>query len=295
MIGPVALLGIVAAVGVFMFVDALFPRRTRVRLTAPDRRPLVQRLMDAFFVPAAERVAALGRGNLQQKKADLKVRLARAGYPPPFVSPEAVFGYQVFTAVLFAAFGGIFALVVGLKAGALPLMLALAAFGWAVPGRSIAGAERERREQLTLDAASSLDRLAIYVAAGHALPAAVRSLAERPGGAWVAEFRKIASDYAVTGDFPGALESAVERNGRLPEIARVCERLKAAYEMGGGGVAQSLRRMAQDARLSIRLLITERGYRNAVMMVIPAFFAIIAIALILIGPGATRMVAVMGG
>lgn len=289
------IMALVAAVGVFLFVDALFPRRARVRLTAPDTRPLGQRLMDAFFAPAAERVAALGRGDLARKKADLQVRLARAGYPPPFVTPEAVLSYRLFTAVLFAAFGGIFALVVGLGTAALPLMLGLAAFGWVVPDRTIANAERERREQLTLDAASTLDRLAIYVASGQALPAAVRSLAERPGGAWVAEFRKIAADYAVTGDFPEALERAVERNGRLPDIARVCERLRAAYEMGGGGVAQSLRRMAQDARVSIRLLITERGYRNAVMMVIPAFFAIIAIAIILIGPGAVRMVAVMGG
>lgn len=203
--------------------------------------------------------------------------------------------YRLFTAVLFAVLGGVFALLVGLGAAALPLMLGLAVLGWLVPDRAIASAERERREQLILDAASALDRLAIYVAAGHALPAAVRSLAERPGGAWVAELRKIAADYAVTGDFPGALEQAIERNGRLPEIARVCERLRAAYEMGGGGVAQSLRRMAQDARHTIRLLMAERGYRNAVYMVIPAFFAIIAIAVILIGPGAVRMLAVLGG
>ncbi|MDR7427991.1 MAG: type II secretion system F family protein [Armatimonadota bacterium] len=288
-------LAVMAAVGVFLVVDALAPRRPRVRLTAPDPRPLGQRLMEAFFAPAAERVAALGRGDLGPKKADLSVRLARAGYPPPFSSPEAVIAYRLFTAVLFAALGGAFALLVGLGAAALPMMLGLAALGWLVPDRAIANAERERREQLILDAASALDRLAIYVAAGHALPAAVRSMAERPGGAWVAELRKIAADYAVTGDFPGALEQAIERNGRLPEIARVCERLRAAYEMGGGGVAQSLRRMAQDARHTIRLLIAERGYRNAVYMVIPAFFAIIAIAVILIGPGAVRMLAVLGG
>jgi len=289
------ILALIAGIGMFLFVDGLFPRPVRVRLMAPDRRPLGQRLMDAFFVPAAERVSSLGRAGLERQKADLKIRLARAGYPPPFATPEAVLGYRLFTAVLFAVFGGIFALVVKLGGLALPLALGLAAFGWVVPDRTIANAERERREQLTLDAASTLDRLAIHVAAGQALPAAVRSVAERPGGAWVAEFRKIAAAYAVGGDFPAALEEAVERNGRLPEIARVCERLRAAYEMGGGGVAQSLRRMAQDARVSIRLLITERGYRNAVMMVIPAFFAIIAIAIILIGPGAVRMVAVMGG
>jgi hypothetical protein len=52
--------------------------------------------------------------------------------------------------------------------------------------------------------------------------------------------------------------------------------------------------MANDARINLRLLITERGYKNAVLMVIPAFFAIIAIVLILIGPSAVRMVSAFG-
>ena len=202
---------------------------------------------------------------------------------------------RLFTAVLFAVFSGVFALLVGMGALSLVLMAGLAALGWALPDRIIAQARQKRVEQLTLDAASTLDRLAIYVAAGSALPAAIRSLAERPGGAWVGEFRKAASEYAVTGNFQHSLEHVVEESGRLPEIARVCERLRAAYSMGGGGIADALRRMAADARVSIRLLITERGYKNAVMMVIPAFLAIVAATIILISPGATRMVGVLQG
>ncbi len=286
---------ILAALGVFLVVEALGPRRVRVRLTEADQRPLTQRMIDALFAPAAERVMTAGRVNLEQHRAHLARRLARAGYPPPFTSPDAVLGYRLFTAVLFAALGGIFCLVARMGSIALPVMLGLGALGWKMPDKVIANAERERCEQLTLDAASTLDRLAIYVAAGNALPSAVRSLAEKPGGAWVAEFRKVAAHYAVTGDFTQALETVVEESGRLPDVTRVCERLRAAYEMGGGGVAQSLRRMAQDARASIRHLITERGYRNAVMMVVPAFLAIIAITIVLIAPGVVRMVGVLGG
>lgn len=288
-------LALIAALGVFLFVEGLGPRPVRVRLTEPDRRPFGQRMVDTFFAPAAERVMTAGRVNLGDHRAKLARRLARAGHPPPFTTPEAVLGYRLFTAVLFAVFGGVFALLVGLGSIALPLMIGLGAFGWAVPDRAIANAERERREQLTLDAASTLDRLAIYVAAGNALPSAVRSLAEKPGGAWVGEFRKVASRYAVTSDFPAALEEVVEQSGRLPAITRVCERIRAAYEMGGGGVARSLRRMAQDARVNIRHLITERGYKNAVWMIVPGFFAIVASAVILIGPGAVRMFALLAG
>jgi Flp pilus assembly protein TadB len=288
------LFALLAAVGVFMFVEAIGPRPVRIRLTQPDRRPLMQRLIDTFFAPITKLVMTAGRADLEEESKDLETKLARAGYPTPFTTPQAVFGYRLFTAVLFAAFAGFFGLIVEIGTGTIPLMLGFAVFGWMVPARVIAGAERQRAEQLTLDGASTLDRLAIYVAAGNALPAAVRSVAERPGGAWVSELRRVSAAYAVGGDFPAALEEAVERSGRLPAIARVCERLRAAYEMGGGGVAEALRRMAQDARIRIRLLITERGYRNAVMMVIPVFFAIIAAIIILIGPGAARIIFTLG-
>lgn len=290
-----------AGLGVFMVVQSLGARRPRVRLLAEDERPFLQRAVETFLSPAAARVSAIsGRANVEALRADLARRLARAGYPPPFTSPEAVMGYRLFTALLFAAMGGIFGLVVGLGATALAVAAGLGALGWVTPDRVIAGAEKARVEQLILDGATTLDRLAIYVAAGNALPSAVISLAERPGGAWVAEFRRVAAAYLTgrggsSGSFAAALEEAVERSGRLPEIARVCERLRAASEMGGGGVAETLRRMAADARTRIRLRITERGYQNAVLMVIPAFLAIIAISLVLLGPGMMRMLGVLGG
>ncbi len=293
MLIPFALL---AGLGVFLFVDALGPRRVRVRLIEADTRPLLQRLIDTLFAPAAERVAAIGRGTLRvaDQKADLRVRLARANHPSGFNTPEQVFGARLFNAVMFAAMFGGFALLAGLGGAALAAAAVAGLIGWGLPSRIIASAERERKEQLMLDAASTMDRLAIFVAAGNALPSAIRSLAERPGGAWVAEFRKVASAYAVAGDLQAAFDETTGRSGRLPDIVRVFERLRAAYEMGGGGMGKALRQMANDARINLRLLITERGYKNAVLMVIPAFFAIIAIVLILIGPGAVRMVSAFG-
>jgi len=286
------LFAFLAGAGVFLLVEALGPRPVRVKLTDADRRPFVQRVVDTFFVPATRRLMSIGgRVDLDEQRETLALRLARAGYPTPFTTPESVLGYRLLTCVMFAAFAGGFALLSGWSQIALPSMLGMAFFGWTLPDKIIANAESERVEQLTLDAASTLDRLAIFVAAGNALPAAVRSLAERRGGAWVAVFRQVAADYAVNGDFPAALSTVVEKNGRLAEITRVCERLRAAYEMGGGGVARALRRMASDARTRIKLVITERGYKNAVLMVVPAFFAIIATIIILIAPGAVRMLA----
>jgi len=295
------LLGLVAAGGVVLAAEALAPRPVRLTLTAADERPWLPRLLDTFMVPAAQRLARIGRRDGAAQRADLALRLARAGYPAPFTTPEAVLGYRCFTAALFAGMAGVFLLVLALVLGgglgglALPIMLGLGVLGWQMPDQTLKNAEAQRREQLTLDAASSLDRLAIFISGGFALPMALRALAERPGGAWIGEFRQVAADYAVNGDFTAALGRAGARSGGLPEITRVTERLKAAYEMGGGGLAVSLRRMAVEARTRIRLVITERGYKNAVLMVIPAFFAIIAIALILIAPGAAQMLWILGG
>lgn len=290
---------LMAFVGVYMVSDALTPPRPRVHLTERDQRPMLQRSMDTFFTPAAQRVITIGRGNTQQIKLDLATRLARANYPSPFSDPETtpdmVIGYQLLIAVVFAVLGGLFGLSYGLGSASLFVVLALAAAGWFVPLQVIQSAENIRREQLMLDAASTMDRLASFVAAGNTLPAAVRSLAERPGGAWVGEFRKIASAYAVGGDFGKALDEAMEQSGRMPEIVRVCERLRAAHEMGGGGVIRALRQMAGDARSNVKNLITRRGYENAIYMLAPAFLAILATAIILIAPGAIKMMSVLAG
>jgi tight adherence protein B len=291
---PFALL---AAVGVFMLVDALGPRPVRLRLVEADTRPLMQRLIDSLFAPAAERVMRIGRGDLAERKADLARQLARADYPSGFSTPEQVLGARLFNAVMFAALVGGFGLIVGLAEAAPVLMLVAGLAGWSAPARLIARAEQARKEQLMLDAASTMDRLAIYVSAGNALPAAIRSLTERPGGAWLATYRQVASAYVTTagGDLARAFDETADKAGRLSDITRVFERLKAAYEMGGGGMSKALRQMANDARIAARMLIAERGYKNAVLMVIPAFFAIIAIVVILIAPGAVRMVGLLGG
>jgi len=198
-------------------------------------------------------------------------------------------------------FGASAGLLLGLGAATAVLALGLGLLGWLLPSRVISGAIRERVEQLQLDAASVMDRLAIHTATGMALPMAILKVADQPGGEWVAIFRRIAAIYAAGsrtvrgGDFTAACDDAIKRNGRLPEIVRILERLKAASEMGGG-TSQALRQMAQDARINARVVIAERGNRNTTLMVIPAFFAILAVLIVLIGPGfATIVSAFMNG
>ena len=284
------------ALGLWLLVDGLRPRPPRITLLADDTRPFSQRLLDTLFTPAAGRLLRLGRVDLATHRSGLAVRLAQANYPSPFASPDQVLAYRLFTAVVFALLGGLFGLVIGLGGATLAVMGGLGLAGWGMPDRVITNAIKQRREQLMLDAASTMDRLAIHVAAGNALPMAIRRVAERPGGEWVATFRQVAVRYAASnGDFEQSADDVMASSGRFPEIVRVLERLKAAKEMGGGGTGKALRQMAADARLSAKVVIAERGYQNAVLMVIPAFFAIVAIMIILVAPGAVRMVSVIGG
>ena len=296
------LLAIIGASGAWLLVDGLWPRPIRVTLGAPDERPTSQRLLETFFASAAERVMVIGgRVNLAQHKADLAQRLAQANYPQNLTTPEAVLSNRLLIASVLALFGAVFGLLLDLGPATVVMALGLGLLGWWLPDRVINSAIRERVEQLQLDAASVMDRLAVHTAAGTALPMAILTIADRPGGEWVAVFRQIASIYAAGsrtvrgGDFAGACDYAIKKNGRLPEIMRILERLKAASEMGGGTSA-ALRQMAQDARTNARVVVAERGNRNTTLMVIPAFFAILATLVVLIGPGfATILSAFMNG
>jgi hypothetical protein len=282
-------LAFLASLGVFLFTDALRPRRPRVQLTAPDERPLLQRLLAAFFAPATERVLTVRHVDLNALRADLLMRLQRANYPPPYRTVEAVLSYRMFLALFLAIAGGVAGWLLDLGASTVIVMSGLAVVGWLTPDRALASAEHERVEQLTLDAAATLDRLAIHVSAGSALSMAIQEVSEQPGGAWIVELRQLASAYAIGGDFGQAADEVMLGSGRLSTIVRVLERLKAASEMGGGGTAKALRQMAHDARETIKLLLTERGYRNTTLMVIPASLAVLAVIIVLLAPGMARL------
>ena len=87
-----------AALGVYLVIDGLRPRRLRLRLTAPDERPASQRIMAAFFAPVSARLLTIGRVDLTHHKIDLALRLAQANYPQNFTTPEAVLAYQLLMA-----------------------------------------------------------------------------------------------------------------------------------------------------------------------------------------------------
>jgi pilus assembly protein TadC len=256
------------------------------------RRPLVDRL---FGVLAED---LLRRRN----QADVETRIRQAGLWQRAGAPRTAgalypdtrtfYAYKLAGATLLAVvglgFGTVLAHIGDLSpAVSLGVGLGTGALGLFLPDLDLKSKVARRDDQIIADMASALDRLANFLAAGYPLPHAIHHLAERPGGVFVAELRHVAAQYDVSGDLVSGIEALLEDNGHLPPLIPFASLVRSATRLGGG-VGASLRALAEELRTELIQRITARGYRNTVLMIVPAFFAIVATLLVLAAPGAMR-------
>jgi len=187
--------------------------------------------------------------------------------------------------------GGLFiAFVAGKPAAmALPFGLLLAPLGLLMPQAEVEKAIRNRDDGLVVDQATALERLANFVVAGQPLPQAILVFSERPGGAFVAWLRQVAAEYSRRGDLSEAVEQAMEANGSPGVLVSFATLVRRHVRMGGGA-SEGLRRMAREMREETKRRIIKRGYRNTILMVVPAGLAILASMLVLAAPGVARLV-----
>jgi tight adherence protein C len=284
--------------GTFLAVSAgqrRAPRTLRVRLGLEQvqaRRPLVDRLFGTW----AETL-------LQRRDAtDVETRLKQAGFwqhvGALYPDVRTFYAYKVASTALLAVLGlgaGLILASLGDFSPTTSLAVAVAtgALGFFLPDMDLKGKVSRRDDQMLADMASALDRLANFLAAGYPLAQAVQQLAERPGGVFVAELRYVAAHYNVSGDLAAGVETLLESNGNLPPLIPFVTLLRTAARLGGG-VSEALRSLAAELRAELTQRITARGYRNTVLMIVPAFFAILATLLVLAAPGALRAFASLG-
>ncbi len=250
------------------------------------RRPLVDRLFGRLAQDLAR------RGN----RTDVETQLKQAGlwervgalYP----DARTFYAYKLASAAGLGVLGlGFGVLLAGI--GGLPPSLSLGvaagtgSLGFFLPDLDLKGRVARRDDQMIADMASALDRLANFLAAGFPLPYAIHQLAQRPGGVFVAELRNVAAQYNVSGDLTAGIDALLEDNGNLLPLVPFATLVKTATRLGGG-VGESLRALAEELRAELTQRITARGYRNTVLMIVPAFFAILATLLVLAAPGALR-------
>jgi tight adherence protein C len=262
------------------------------------RRPLVDRLFGALAEDLLRR----------RNEADVETRIRQAGLWQRARAPRTAgaprmagalypdtrtfYAYKLAGATLLAVVGLGFGVVLAhigdlSPAVSLGVGLGTGVMGFFLPDLDLKGKVSRRDDQMIADMASALDRLANFLAAGYPLPYAIHQLAERPGGVFVAELRHVAAQYDVSGDLVGGIEALLEDNGHLPPLVPFASLVRAATRLGGG-VGVSLRALAEELRAELIQRITARGYRNTVLMIVPAFFAIVATLLVLAAPGAVR-------
>jgi Flp pilus assembly protein TadB len=286
------------ALGVWLAAHAgrrRVPRGLAARVslrTTEEQRPLIDRLFGSIADDLLRR----------RERGDVELLLKRAGVweRPDALYPHArvFYAYKIAVAAFVATLGLIFGVVFSLTAQ-LPVPFALGAvviggvLGFFLPDLDLRGKARRREDVLIADMATALDRLANFLAAGYPLPQSVNALAGRPGGVFVAELRHVAARYNVSGDLESAVDHMVERNGNLAPLIPFAGLVKTTLKMGGG-VAGNLRDLAEELREELNRRITARGYRNTVLMIIPAFFAIVASLLILAAPGVLRIFNALG-
>jgi pilus assembly protein TadC len=250
------------------------------------RRPMVDRLFGALAEDLMRR----------RNEADVETRIRQAGFwqraGALYPDTRTFYAYKLAGATLLAVVGLGFGIVLAhigdlSPAVSLGVGLGTGALGLFLPDLDLKSKVARRDDQMIADMASALDRLANFLAAGYPLPYAIHQLAERPGGVFVAELRHVAAQYDVSGDLVSGIEALLEDNGHLPPLIPFASLVRSATRLGGG-VGASLRALAEELRTELIQRITARGYRNTVLMIVPAFFAIVATLLVLAAPGAMR-------
>ena len=284
--------------GMFLIVSAgqrRAPRRSALNgglQQVQAQRPLVDRLCGTWAA------SVLGRRNA----ADVETRLKQAGFwqraGALYPDTRTFYAYQVASAALLAVVGLGFGVLLALIGGfeptlGLPVALGTGVLGFFLPPADLQNRVARRDDQMLADMASALDRLANFLAAGYPLPLAIQRLAERPGGVFVAELRDVAAQYSVSGDLVAGIDTLLAANGNLPPLIPFASLVRTAARLGGGSGA-ALRALAAELREELTQRITARGYRNTVLMIVPAFLAILATLLVLAAPGALRAFASLG-
>jgi len=295
---PALWLAFLSSVGTALILTAgrrRVPRGWQARLglaQVQQRRPLVDRLLGAW---AEELLRRRDRDDVETllKQAGLYQR-AGALYP----DARTLYAYKLASTALLAVLGlgaGVALAAIGGFNPTLGLGVAVGTgvLGFFLPDFDLKGKVSRRDDQMLADMASALDRLANFLAAGYPLPYAINQLAGRPGGVFVAELRDVAAQYNVSGDLAAGIDGLLESNGNLLPLIPFATLVKTAARLGGG-VSEPLRNLATELRAELTQRITARGYRNTVLMIVPAFFAILATLLVLAAPGALRAFASLG-
>jgi tight adherence protein C len=166
---------------------------------------------------------------------------------------------------------------VGLIGGALLL-------GWRLPDLALSQLAKQRRYRLEMGIPDALDLLVICAEAGLSLNQSIEEVSremEFSNTDVAEEFATTAAELRISSDFGQAFDNFAERTG-LPELGRLIAILKQSLKFGTS-LADSMRMLASEMRVTRYARIEERAARLPVLLSIPMMLFILPCLLIIIG------------
>lgn len=252
----------------------------RAELGAKER--LLLPLLDRFQT-FATRLSPRGTGER------LTLLLDRAGNPGSW-SVERVMGGK--GVGLLVGVGGAL-LVTGLRPAAIPYALVLGTFGFFLPDLLVYNASLKRQEELRRGLADALDMLTICVEAGQGFDAAILQVARAVRGPIAGEFARVLSEIQIGSTRAAAFASLADRT-TATEVRTFVSALVQADRLGLP-IAGVLREQAAQLRLVRRQRAEEAAQKVTVKILFPLLLCIFpALFIVIIGPGAIRMIGVFG-
>ena len=246
--------------------------------------PAVDRLVTPFFAGMkglALRLSPTGTGDRLGRLLDL------AGNPPS-ITVEKMLGFKGAGLLALGLVGVIYGGLTprGLLFGALG-----GAAGFFLPDLLVYNIAAKRQEVLRRGLADALDMLTVCVQAGQGFDAALMQVARSVTGPVAGEFARVLQEIQI-GKPRGEAFSSLSERTNVPEIKTFVTALVQADRLGLP-IGSVLREQSQQMRLIRRQRAEEKAQKVPIKILFPMLLCIFpALFIVIIGPGAIKMVAV---
>ncbi|MGH7610675.1 MAG: type II secretion system F family protein [Candidatus Dormibacteria bacterium] len=294
-------IGLVAAVGVFLIVAGLATRQPQVDLldarlavydepTAPRTldeiemgQPFSDRFLRPFFDRVGRRVASMQPKDRLQK---LQVLIDLAGRPFG-MNPGSFLALQFLMAVLLAALGVGLAVLL-----AMPWVIGLvfgAVLGYIAPQYFLKRTVSARQKEITLALPNALDLLCISVEAGLGFDAALTRVTDKFDNALSREFAFVLNEIRLGRPRHEALDDLGKRAG-VDELNAFLQALIQSDQLGVG-IARVLRIQADEIRRRRRQKAEAKAQQASLKMLFPMVGCIFPVLfVVLLVPAILRLV-----
>jgi tight adherence protein C len=164
-----------------------------------------------------------------------------------------------------------------------------AAAGFYLPDLLLMNMGQKRQEELRRGLADSLDMMTVCVEAGQGFDAALMQVARSVDGPVAGEFARVLSEIQI-GKSRGEAFSSMAARTTVPEAKNFISALVQADRLGLP-IANVLREQSHQMRLVRRQRAEEKAQKVPVKILFPMLFFIFpALFIVIIGPGAIRMI-----